>query len=242
LLANIKLVNRLTYLIGVVSVVVLFISLGIYITDRWFCIERITISGDLLHTDQLQLDYIAKHRLKGTFFTLNINNVQEKFSQIPWVKSVVVKRVFPDALNIKITEYTPLARFNDDKFLSDEGQIFSGSANQNLNLPIVYGKDQQIPEIIKLYDNLKPFFASGPVKLSKLYYIGPGLTQMYLSNNLDVVVCGTEVAARLGVLLTYLPRLYQILPKISYVNMCYKDALAISQTDNGLTFEKKEGR
>lgn len=229
MLANIKFINRLSYLIGVLAVLIIIMSIGIYITDRWFRIERIVVTGDMRHISRAQLEYTAKYKLHGTFFTLNLNRVEQVFNQIPWVKNVVVERDFPDGINIKITENVALARWNDNSFISSDGHIFTGDDTSNSDkLPIIYAENKQAEDVIKLYNSLTPVLSGHNVALDKLYYVGAGLTKLYLSDNLQVVVCGTEVSKRLKMLFGYLPRLYAINPNLSYVNMCYKGAVAIS--------------
>lgn len=219
----------MSYLIGVLAVLIIITSIGIYITDRWFRIERIVVTGDMHHVSKAQLDYAAKYELHGTFFTLNLNRVEQVFNQIPWVKSVIVQRDFPDGINIKITENVALARWNNNSFISSDGDIFTGDdSSSNDKLPILYAENKQAGDVIKLYDSLTPVFNGHNIALDKLYYVGVGLTKLYLSDNLQVVVCGTEVAKRLKMLFGYLPRLYAINPNLNYVNMCYKNAVAIS--------------
>ena len=231
MLSNIKFIHRLSFLIGVLSVLMIIAGVGIYITNRWFRIERIVITGNMHHVSKAELEHAAKYELNGTFFTLNLNRVEQVFKQIPWVRNVIVERDFPDGINIKITENIALARWNDNSFISSDGYIFAGNETiNNEKLPIIYAENKQVADVIKLYNSLTPVFSQRNITLDKLYYVGTGLTKLNLSNNLQVVVCGTQVAKRLTMLFDYLPKLYAISPNLNYVNMCYKGAVAISST------------
>ncbi|MFN7094939.1 MAG: cell division protein FtsQ/DivIB, partial [Burkholderiales bacterium] len=227
LLDNVKFVNRLAYLIGGLAVFILLFSWITYIVQNWFRIERITIKGNIQHVTSEQLSYIARNRLKGTFFTLDINNLQEEFRKVPWVKTVTVEREFPDAITVNIVEYQAIGRWGDDGLLSGDGRIFSG-ADDSTSLPIFLATKPQVAEVLQDYTLIQDSLAKHKLSLTQLYLSGSGITKLYLSNNLHIIVCGANFAQKWQRLMQYWDKLYQLNPNLSYINMCYKNAMAIN--------------
>jgi len=237
-LDNIRFVNRLSYLIWVVSIAILLFSGVYYMVQNWFPIKRITIDGDAPHITKEQLSYIASHRLIGTFFTINIDELQHEFHKIPWVSQVSVLRNFPDSITVKILEYKAVARWGQDDLLSADGRIFNG-AESKTDLPVFYASQSQIKDVLMVYDTLDELFKIHELKIQKIIYNGVGLVKLYLSNNLELVLCGinsgNDIGSGLGsgftgdvqVFNKYWDQLHEIKPKMTYVNMCYKNALAI---------------
>lgn len=227
ILDDTKFIERLSYLIGAFAIFIVCGSILIYILHNWFKIEHITIKGNTRHITNEQLSYIAQNRLHGTVFTLDIKSLQREFLQIPWVQSVVVNREFPDSITVNINEYDAIARWGDEGMLSLNGRIFSG-ADDSTTLPTFNGHTGQIPQLINDYNELKPFLKLRNLNLLKLEVTGSGITKIFFSNNLQVVVCSLDITNRINTLNKYWDKLYQLNPDLNYVNMCYKDALAIN--------------
>ncbi|MCC2644812.1 MAG: hypothetical protein K0R94_590, partial [Burkholderiales bacterium] len=178
---NIKFVNRLAYLIGALAVFIIIASMAFYILQNWFTIQRITIKGNTTHITREQLSYIAKNRLRGTFFTLDINRLQREFLQVPWVQSVTVNREFPDAITVYINEYAAVARFGEDGLISGSGKVFEG-ADDSIILPTFNGLPGQIPQFLADYKILESFLQSKNIDLTRLDISGSGITKLFFSN------------------------------------------------------------
>ena len=61
--------------------------------------------------------------LKG-FFGQDADIIREQIETMPWVKGAVVRKMWPNKLSIWVTEYKPVAIWNESDFLSDDGVVF----------------------------------------------------------------------------------------------------------------------
>ena len=226
MLDNIKFLNRLAFLIASVAMSILAISFLYYATQNWFQIERVVVQGNISHITKSQISYILQNKLHGTFFTLNIDAVQDEFQGIPWVKSVLVTREFPDSITVNVEEYTAIASLGGNKLLSEDKQVFDGADKLGL-LPIFDIPDAQIDNAIISYEALKPFLGEHNVQLKSMFYNGVGLIKVEFSDGLKITICGSDLNSSLALLNKYWSQLHQIEPNLLYINMCYKDAIAI---------------
>lgn len=232
LLDNTKFVNRLAYLIGGLAVFIILFSSMIYIVQNWFCVLHVTITGNINHITEMQLSNVAKNNLRGTMFTLDIDELQAEFRQIPWVKSVTVTRSFPDSITVNVTEYDAIAHFGDNGFfIAEDGRVFYGAINDPA-LPTFYVPEQKIPDIVSLYKAGTDIFKKRDISLNKIYWLGVGITKIEFSNKLQVIICGLDVINKLTVLDKYWDQLYKLNPGLDSVNMCYKNAVAINAITN----------
>lgn len=227
MLDNVKLINRSAYLIGGLAVFLLLFSFVDYGVRTWFLIKRVTISGDLSHISAKQLSYVVKNRLEGNLFTLDIDNLQEEFRAIPWVKDVTVSRQFPNAITIGLSEYVAVARLNDEGLITQSGKVFVG-ADDNTSLPVFDVPLTNIRDALSDYKHIKPILEIHQVSLRKLTVNGIGITKVELSNNLHITMCGSNITSQMERLDQYWDKLYALNPGLNYVNMCYKDALAMN--------------
>lgn len=227
LLNNIKLINRVTYLIGGLAVFILLFSCFDYAITNWFLITQITIVGDTTHITESQLAYIAKNRLQGNLFTLNIDGLREEFRQIPWVNRVTVSRDFPHAIVVGISEYQAIARLGDLSLITQDGKIFTGADNTE-SLPVFYVAATDVPLAIQRYQQLLPLIKVHNLALNSLTLVTHELNKLQLSNDLTVVICGDDVSSKFQLLNQYWDKLYSLNPQLHYVNLCYNNAMAIS--------------
>src|SRR5512140_2229267 len=78
----------------------------------------------------------------GILWSVPSNEVARRLSGHPWVRSVSVRKSFPDRLVVRIQERTPVAMVNLDvlHYLDEEGRPFKRlTAYDPKNLPIVTG-------------------------------------------------------------------------------------------------------
>ena len=226
MLDNIKFINRLSFLIGAIAVFILSACFVYYAVYNWFTIKHIIVKGNVSHLTSKELSSMVQHKLTGTFFTLNIDKVQNEFMQIPWVKSIHVTREFPDTITVNVVEYTASINLGNNRLLSEDKQIFAGQ-DADGTLPLFLVSDVQIPNALDIFDKIKPFLNTHHEALKTMFFNGAGLTKLTLSDGMQIVLCGNDIVANLQLLDKYWAQLIQIKPNVSYINTCYKNALAI---------------
>lgn len=224
---NVKLLNRLSYLIIICAIFIFIFSSLYYLVQNKFKIDKIYIQGDLSHVTYNQLMYVAKNRLHGTFFTLDINELRTQFRQIPWVKDVIVTRDFPHSVTVKLTEYDAVARYGNSGLVSSKGEVFSG-ATASPDLPIFHAPLDNIKQLVKDYDILNPFDQKNNLTLLELDGQTPGLVKAKYANGLKLTICGQDISSKVSFLQNNYEKIYQINPQVNSINMCYKNAIAIN--------------
>jgi cell division protein FtsQ len=85
--------------------------------------------------------------------------VQQAVAALPWVESVEARKRWPDTLILRVYEHEPFARWNDDKLISRQGQVFAVPAGVAVaGLPALRGPDARLAEVVSFYaETLKAF-------------------------------------------------------------------------------------
>lgn len=232
-LDNVKFINRLAYLIGGLAVFILIFSLIDYGITNWFLVENVIITGEMNHIDSKGLVYLAQDKVQGNLFTLDINEIQEDFFNMPWVKHVNVMREFPNSILVGLSEYSAIARLGDEALIADDGNVFNG-VDTDKQLPVFYVAEQNTSEAIADFKSINKILNHRKVKITELALNGFGITSFTLSaespvTQLKVVICGVQVESEVRLLDQYWDKLYSINPGLNYINMCYKNAFAINE-------------
>lgn len=235
---NVKFINRLAYLLGGLAVFILLFSFIDYMVNNWFEIEKVTVTGNMEHINQNELSSLAQNDVHGNLFTLDINDLQDEFRQIPWVKHVTISREFPTGISVGLTEYSAVAKIGGRKLISADGKIFKGT--ESSDLPVFDAPMQNISEALIDYQLIGRILNKREVRVESLSINGLGITKIDFSNNLKVIICGTEIENQLKLLDQYWDKLYELNPGLNYVNMCYKNALAINAIKKSTVIDEIE--
>lgn len=132
-----------------------------------FPVRQIVVAGDLKHITREQVQYIVKHELKGTFFTLDLDHSRLSFEKLPWVRSVSVRRRWPDRLEIALEEHQALARWGSLALVNTHGELFDAASNDAL--PVLNGPQGMEDDLARGLVDISSMLASihkKPVELS----------------------------------------------------------------------------
>ena len=127
---------------------------------------------------------------------------------------------------VLISEYKAIARLGNSYLISNEGKVFNGIATESL--PVFNTAVENVSEALSDYKLIEQVLANRNVTADSININGFGITKLYLSNGLNVVICGSDIEDSLRILDNYWDTLYVTNPGLDYVNMCYKNAMAIN--------------
>jgi cell division protein FtsQ len=95
------------------------------LTDpRLLPIKSVQVRGPFTHVDAQTVRAVAAPWLTGNFLTVDIRRVQQVVQSLPWVRRADVRRAWPDAVRITVTEQLPVANWGEDGLVNDAGEIF----------------------------------------------------------------------------------------------------------------------
>ena len=114
-----------------------------------FEFREVVITTPLQHASGAHLESVVREELAGTFFTLDLDRGSRALAQVPWVRSVALRRQWPKRLEIDVVEHEPLARWNDAGLVNARGEVFN--ADWDGDLPQFSGPDGQSATVTARY-------------------------------------------------------------------------------------------
>ncbi len=96
-----------------------------------FQIRRAVVTGELQQVDR---ELVAKRArtVHGNFFTLDLNAATAELRTIPWVRSVTLRRLWPNGLEVQVQEQHVAARWGENTLLNTEGEVFTADYSGDL--------------------------------------------------------------------------------------------------------------
>jgi len=114
-----------------------------------FAFREVLVTGALVHVEPAALELIVRRELSGTFFTMNLESARASLAKLPWVRSVSLRRQWPQRLEVTVEEHVPFGRWNDTALVDTFGGVFT--ADYDGALPQFAGPAERAAEVATRY-------------------------------------------------------------------------------------------
>lgn len=169
---DIKMLNAATStLLGLFVLALLGSGLWWLAQRPMFTLKVIRIEGQIMelrHVNASTIRTTALPRIKGNFFTANLDAVRSAFEAVPWVRKATVRREWPDHLIVSVEEHQPLGTWGQEgRLLSVKGDVFVANlaeAEEDGDLPQFDGPQGSEKEVVKRFRELQQWLA--PINLA----------------------------------------------------------------------------
>lgn len=162
-----------------------FVAMVLFATSWWavrhpvWSVAAIEVHGDLTHQNTATLRAHMGNRLRGSFLTLDLVEVQAVFESVPWVRKAVVQREFPNRIKVTLEEHQAVAWWGnsgDGRMVNRQGEVFEAGADDDDtdHMPELWGPDGQAPRVKALHEKLGPVFAPLAASIQRLELTAQG--------------------------------------------------------------------
>lgn len=198
-----------------------FAVFGAVALARWvarmpvFDIRSITVSGDVQHNNLLTLRANVTPRLSGTFFSVDLARVRTVFESVPWVRQAVVRRDFPNRLQVVLQEHKPVAYWGGDgdvRLINSFGEVFEANVGEveQEALPQLSGPEGRSAEVLAMYRTLAPLFEPMELPIEQLELSGGGSWRAHLESGAVIELGRGETADIVARVQRFLQTLTQV--------------------------------
>lgn len=130
-------------------------------------------------------------QLEGNFLTLDLKQVQTVAQSVPWVRKAVVKREFPNRLQLTLEEHEAFAWWqttDGNMLVNTQGEIFetADAGNEPDDLPELAGPATQVKDIKHIYERIQPWFSRLNASVWRLELTAQGGWIVILSNGAHI--------------------------------------------------------
>ena len=138
-----------------------------------FALQLISVEGEVSRNNALTLKTNVIPRLQGNFFTLELAQARQVFESVPWVRSAVIHREFPNRLRVQLQEQQPLALWGEEgssTLLNQQGQVFEANLGEVEAdaLPRLKGPAAQSQQVLAMFQNLRPVLQAADMDIDEL--------------------------------------------------------------------------
>jgi len=200
--------------------------------NRQFLIASVAITGILENTERAKIESAIEPLVKGSYFSVDLKSMQVVLENLSWIKSVDVRRVWPNVILVHINEKQAIAQWKEDELISAEGENFQPEKiKSNNQLPLLSGPDDKADFVMNSYHQMNRILRTAGLNIKSLHLEDRYSWMLVLNNEITVRVDAKKSLEKLQDMVTLLKKVpADDLLKIESIDLRYENGLAVRQS------------
>lgn len=196
-------------------------------------VERIVVNGEFRFLDESRVSAHLQPFLEELHTGPDLEQIRIALEEMPWVKSVDIRRRWPDLLEISVFERTPIARWRDQGLIDFDGTLFSPQRlPPQLVWPKLAGPEGRDLEVFEAYRRLSGISRNHNRELINLELDGRGKWRAELAGGTEVILGGNEIFEKMRRFLETADELQRQTGRLmARVDLRYGNGMAIAWTE-----------
>lgn len=179
-----------------------WVSTGIVASERW-PIRWLEVNGSFQRVSAEQLRSSLAPLVSASFFTVDLQKLNDSALRKPWVAAVNVQKKWPDTVVVTVEEFQPLAHWNKDALVSSRRTVFDApDAAAIQGLPWLQGPDGRLDEVLQQWELFNSMLAKVGLEVERLELHERGSWAMQVNNGTTVQLGRDDPVERLQRLVT----------------------------------------
>lgn len=119
-----------------------------------FPVKGIKIVATDKQVSKKKIESIVIQNFQGGFFSFKTAPIKRALLSDPWLATVTLRRVWPDTVEVSVTEKTPILQWNSVNLVDQTGNLFQPPVDSfPKNLPQLFGPDNNFKEVYSKYQH-----------------------------------------------------------------------------------------
>lgn len=120
-----------------------------------FSLREIVVMHELQEVRRSEMERALAGRLRGNFFSVNLDVLRQSLEQLPWVRRAEVRRQWPARIEVSIEEHVPVAFWGaaTGQLVNTHGELFVAtlSTPPKTAMPVLSGPASLSAEMLNYY-------------------------------------------------------------------------------------------
>ncbi len=162
-----------------------------------FPIRGVHVEGEFRRLKPTEIETLVAAQVRGGFFTMQVDVLQEQLRVNPWIKGVSIRRVWPDQLQVTVFEQRAVAAWGERGLVNRDGQVFQPPRGSfPTGLVSLDGPPGNAARVLARLHVLEGLLARLEVRVTALRVSPRGSWEFDLENGLAVTVGRTDFQRR----------------------------------------------
>lgn len=174
------------FLVGLSLLVFAAVGVKLALRSPLFPLRTVDIVTPLKQAPREAIERAVQQHIGGNFFGARIGELRGALEQVPWVRSVQVRRVWPDRLEVAIEEHEALARWGASGLIDTYGERFEGRGGEGL--PLFIGPEGSEAEVAARFQRFSRIVQPLGTTLERVVLTPRYAWQLRLANGLNLML------------------------------------------------------
>lgn len=196
-------------------------------------IAAVEVQGATRHIDKAAVEQGLWTQINAPLLDLDLQRLHESLVEQPWINEASIKRSWPAAIEVQLTEEVPVARWGGKGLLNHEGDIFWPELKPEYeSLPQLNGPSHETVRIMQQYHDLSQLFSRSQMRILGLTLEPRGAWDIELDNGIHIIAGREELMPRLRRFLdVYAAQLADRAAEVAEVDIRYTNGVAVRWKD-----------
>lgn len=196
---------------------------------RLFPFRYVRVQGEVANLDVVKFEESLKPAVQGGYFALNLAELEGAVRSFPWIDTVKLVRIWPDILEISVTEQAAVAKWGDRALLNAKGERFAPEGIEAFgHLPVIYGPSGMEFPLLEMLHTLNELLAGQGVRVAILDLSKRMSWVVKLDNGLEIRFGRQDPAKKLERFLGLIPKLGEGgFARLKRVDLRYPNGFAV---------------
>lgn len=194
-----------------------------------FPIGYVRVEGGIENLDLPKFQQSLLPVVRGGYFTLDMGELEGAARAFAWVEGVRFSRIWPDTLEIYVTEHKPVARWGDKALLNQRGERFAPDSIEGFGqLPVIYGPPGMEASLLEMLNSLNDRLEPKGLSVAALDLSKRRAWIVKLSNGLELHFGRQDPVGLLEHFLEWVPKLGEDgFSRLKRVDLRYSNGFAV---------------
>jgi cell division protein FtsQ len=223
-------IKQYRYLLVMSGLLITGVSVWQWLANtHYFPIRHVTVQSTYRHVTPEELAEVVNPYLHKSFFGLSISGLKRSILQIPWVSDAMVKRVWPDTIDIQFTEQVAVAKWWDHALMNEDGVLFFPEISFSPDgLPVFSGPVGSELQVFRTYKDMASLLAEPGLTIARVSVSDRYAWTVYLTDGTELILGREKPIRRLKRFVAVYDQLFANQTRVAEsVDLRYPDGLAV---------------
>ena len=192
-------------------------------------LASVMVEGDFHYISKERAMALISAEINEDFLQLDLMRMKTALESEPWVEHAALARRWPDALEVRITEEQPIARWGTDGFLNQRGELVQvDNIDALAALPLLQGSAADTSKIMQQYQDLSQLLRSRGLDVIELKCDSKKSWRLMLKGDVEVAIGRDQVMEKMRRFMTvYDQHLSEVWQDVTAIDVRYTNGVAV---------------
>ena len=221
-------VARMMVLVSMLGAVA--VSAYLVKTNPGWPFNEVAVDGDISTPQRAAVYELLRSE---QLYDLPMAAIQTRMEQESWIGAAALSRRWPDILMITVYPEKPVALWNDDAYLNEQGRVFRSPFLNQHRLPQLFGPENEQEVVMAQYLQLNNMLFQGGQQIDQLTLDARGNWRFQSNLKIDVLLGKTALMQRMQRLLQITDHITNNgkLKQVKQIDTRYVNGVAVAWLD-----------